>query len=51
MFPVLIPDADYRLYDFTTMNQPEGTKVRKEFVVKPGEDLDLGDVLIEGPAR
>ena len=51
VFPVLIPHADYRLYDFTTMNQPEGAKVRKEFVVKPGEDLDLGDVLIEGPRQ
>ncbi len=26
-----------------------GPKVRKEFKVKPGETLDLGDILIEKP--
>ena len=42
--PVLIPGATYRFIELTTIPQ-----VRKEFTVKPGETLDLGDILIEKP--
>jgi RNA polymerase sigma factor (sigma-70 family) len=46
--PVLIPGATYVFIDYTT---PRGTDppVRKEFTVKPGETLDLGDIRIERP--
>ncbi|MGP0065668.1 MAG: hypothetical protein ACLQGP_18950 [Isosphaeraceae bacterium] len=46
--PVLIPGATYRFTDYTT---PRGADplVRKEFTVKPGEALDLGDIRIEKP--
>ncbi len=37
-FPALVPGATYRVFPF-----------RKEFTVKPGETLDLGDILIEKP--
>ena len=42
--PVLIPGATYRFVELTTVPQ-----VRKEFTVKPGETLDLGDIRIEKP--
>jgi hypothetical protein len=42
--PVLIPGATYRFIERT--NSPQ---VRKEFTVKPGETLDLGDIRIEKP--
>ena len=48
--PVLIPGATYRFIDRTTTRDPIGPQVRKEFTVKPGETLDLGDVLIEKKA-
>src|SRR5262249_41198180 len=38
----LIPGALYRINDFS--NRENGRPVRKEFTVKPGETLDLGDV-------
>ena len=44
--PALIPGALYRLLDRT---DPNGQQVRKDFTVKPGETLDLGDILIEKP--
>jgi RNA polymerase sigma factor (sigma-70 family) len=47
--PVLIPGATYRFIDRTTTRDPIGPQVRKEFSVKPGEILDLGDILIERP--
>jgi RNA polymerase sigma factor (sigma-70 family) len=47
--PVLIPGATYRFIDPTTTRDPIGPQVRKEFTVKPGEILDLGDILIERP--
>lgn len=48
--PDLIPGALYRITDFSTVNnQDKGVQVRKEFTVKPGETIDLGDVLIEKP--
>jgi hypothetical protein len=43
--PALIPGAPYRLVDRTEANEP----VRKAFTVKPGETLDLGDVLVSKP--
>ena len=50
IFPALIPGATYR--DSTT-NPHRTTKAagnsRKEFTVKPGETLDLGDIRIEKP--
>ena len=49
-FPALIPGAMYRITDRTTVRSPNGPQLRKEFTVKSGEALDLGDVLIEKPA-
>ncbi len=52
MLPVLIPGATYRIYDFTTFVRGQaGPALRKEFTVKPGETLDLGDIRIEKPPR
>ena len=45
--PDLIPRARYRLNDFSTV--AKGVKVRRDFTVKSGETLDLGDILIEKP--
>jgi len=47
--PVLIPGATYRIVDITTTRDPAGPQLRREFTVKPGETLDLGDILIEKP--
>lgn len=48
--PVLIPGARYRVIDFSTAGRDgSGVHVRQEFSVKPGETLDLGDILIEKP--
>ncbi len=48
--PNLVPGATYRISDPSTSDLPEkGVQVRKDFTVKPGETLDLGDVLIEKP--
>ncbi len=48
--PDLIPGATYRIYDSSTMNVENlGVQVRKDFTVKPGETLDLGDIRIEKP--
>jgi hypothetical protein len=50
--PDLIPGATYRINDWSTVNDEEkGVQVRRDFTVKAGETLDLGDVLIEKPAR
>ncbi len=46
----LIPGAMYRILDFSAANgKSMQIQVRKEFTVKPGETLDLGDILIEKP--
>ena len=51
-FPDLIPGALYRIYDNSTTNvKVKGVQTRKNFTVKPGETLDLGDILIENPAK
>jgi RNA polymerase sigma factor (sigma-70 family) len=48
--PDLIPGALYRIIDFSTVNdQDKGVQIRKDFTVKPGETLDLGDIVIEKP--
>jgi hypothetical protein len=47
--PCLIPGAHYRLSDSSTMGTDKGAQVRKDFAVKPGETLELGDILIEKP--
>jgi protocatechuate 3,4-dioxygenase beta subunit len=50
--PVLIPGATYRVIDYTAAVRGQaGPAVRKEFTVKPGETLDLGDIRIERPPR
>ncbi len=48
-FPALIPGASYRITDRTAVLGQSGTQVRKDFTVKPGETLDLGDIVIEKP--
>jgi len=49
LFPVLIAGATYRIYDDTTDDDALGPRLRKEFSVKPGETLELGDIQIEKP--
>jgi hypothetical protein len=47
----LIPGVPYRISDWSTVNvQGKGYQIRKDFTVKPGEFLDLGDILIEKPS-
>ena len=46
--PALIPGATYRIYD-TSASTATGPQLRKEFTVKPGEVLDLGEILVEKP--
>ncbi len=49
-FPALIPGATYRFIDYTAAVRGEtGPELRKEFTVKPGETVDLGDIRIEKP--
>jgi hypothetical protein len=49
-FPALIPGAHYRINDLSTAEDPtKGVQVRKDFGVRPGETLELGDILIEKP--
>ena len=50
-FPALIPGATYRIIDLTTATSETGPQLRKDFTVKPGETLDLGDILIEKPEQ
>jgi hypothetical protein len=45
----LIPGAVYRIVD--SSNRTAGYQVRTDFSVKPGETLDLGDILIEKPQQ
>ena len=50
VLPDLIPGAPYRISDWSTRNDPSrGVQIRKDFTVRPGETLDLGDILIEKP--
>ena len=45
-FPALIP-APYRIVDHTPAFDGGEPAIRKEFTVKPGETIDLGDILID----
>jgi hypothetical protein len=48
----LIPGALYRIIDFSTVNDDKkGIQIRKDFTVKPGETVDLGDIVIEKPSN
>ena len=47
-FPALIPGATYRL---STLRSSGSSTSYKDFTVKPGETLDLGDFVIEKPER
>jgi hypothetical protein len=48
----LIPGALYRISDWSTVNvQGKGYQIRKDFTVKPGETLDLGEILVEKPGE
>ena len=47
--PDLIPGASYRVSDSSDRAE-KGVRVRKDFSVKPGETLDLGDFLIDKPS-
>ena len=50
VFPVLIPGATYRVSDFSMIrSEKPAIHLRREFTVKPGETVDLGDILIEKP--
>jgi hypothetical protein len=50
--PALIPGAHYRINDISTSeDEANGVQVRKDFIVKAGETLELGDILIEKPEQ
>ena len=49
--PCLSPGALYRLSDPSPMGTGKGIQTRKDFTVKPGETLELGEILIENPSR
>ncbi len=46
-FPALVPGATYRRNPFGA----SGSSLPHDFTVKPGETLDLGDIVIEKPHR
>jgi beta-lactamase regulating signal transducer with metallopeptidase domain len=48
-FPALIPGATYRIKDLTPAFGGGDPAIRKEFTVKPGETIDLGDIVIARP--
>jgi beta-lactamase regulating signal transducer with metallopeptidase domain len=50
-FPALIPGATYRFTVGGMNRRPGGPPIQKEVNVKPGEAIDLGDILIERPTR
>jgi RNA polymerase sigma factor (sigma-70 family) len=50
VLPDLIPGATYRISDWSTRgDRKTGVRLRKDFTVRPGETLDLGDILVEEP--
>jgi hypothetical protein len=49
--PVLIPGATYRFIDYTMYVRGQtGPEIRKEFTIKPGQKLNLGDIRIAKPS-
>ncbi len=50
-FPALIPGATYRVVDRSAFYAGGEQELRKEFTIKPGEAVDLGDILIAKPRR
>lgn len=48
-FPALTPGATYRINDMTTLTDAGGRKIRKLFVARAGEAIELGDILIVKP--
>jgi hypothetical protein len=52
--PALIPGATYRITDRSAVvarDAGDGPQVRREFAVGPGENVELGDVLIQKPGE
>jgi RNA polymerase sigma factor (sigma-70 family) len=49
-FPALIPGATYRIVNRGPRGA-RGPRVNKDFTVRPGETLDLGDIPIEKPQK
>ena len=49
VFPALIPGASYRIRSRPAPRQPSDPPAQKYFTVKPGETVDLGDILIAKP--
>ena len=47
VFPALIPGATYRVFERPAVRPSPGPPAHKDFSVKPGETVDLGDILIE----
>ncbi len=50
-FPALIPGATYLVVDRSAFYAGGEPEMRKEFTVKPGEAVELGDILIAKPPR
>ncbi len=50
VFPALIPGTTYRI-DLNAVNAEIDPRLHTEFSVKPGETLDLGDILIKHPRQ
>jgi hypothetical protein len=49
--PVLIPGATYRFIDYSMYVRGQtGPEIRKEFTIKPGQKLNLGDIRIAKPS-
>ncbi len=51
VFPALIPGAPYRIVDRTAAVGGGEPELRKEFTVRSGQALHLGDILIARPRR
>ncbi len=51
VLPVLIPGATYRFTDRAPKQGPIVRRLVREFTVKSGATLDLGDIVIEKPRQ
>ena len=49
VFPALIPGATYRVFSRPAVRQPSDPSAHKDFTVKPGETVNLGEILIAKP--